>query len=210
MWIIVALSLFCINSLNQITAAAGFVAAFYLLARSISAIQLMSHSSLLAQNSWERIISSRLADALALVLPGLDRFTQTTWLVDGAAAWSLLPGLLLQTLIYCVCCSPRQVSTYIAAKCESCVARHREPGQVPFAVIIALALAGLAQMVFAAARPAPAARASELDYPPGATTLRVASVGEPIGASQGLTLSLQAYDNQPGISIPFLDLDYDR
>ena len=65
-------------------------------------------------------------------------------------------------------------------------------------------------MVFAAARPAPAARASELDYPPGATTLRVASAGEPIATSQWLTLSLQAYDNQPGISIPFLDLDYHR
>jgi ABC-type transport system involved in multi-copper enzyme maturation permease subunit len=102
LWIIAALSLFCINSLHQITAAAGFVAAFYLLARSISAIQLMSRSSLLAQNSWEREMSSRLADLFAVLLPGLEGFTQTSWLVDAAPPGSALAGLLVQAAIYIV------------------------------------------------------------------------------------------------------------
>ena len=31
-----------------------------------------------------------------------------------------------------------------------------------------------------------------------------------VGLAQALTLSLQAFDNQPGISIPFRDLDYGR
>jgi ABC-type transport system involved in multi-copper enzyme maturation permease subunit len=98
--IIAALSLFCINSLNQITPAAGFVAAFYLLARSISSIQLMSRSSQLAGNSWERTISSHLADFFALLLPGMDKFTQTGWLVDDAGKLSCLFPLLAQTVIY--------------------------------------------------------------------------------------------------------------
>jgi hypothetical protein len=40
--------------------------------------------------------------------------------------------------------------------------------------------------------------------------LRVASLGDAIPLAQALTLYLQAFDNQPGISIPFLELDYDR
>jgi hypothetical protein len=35
-------------------------------------------------------------------------------------------------------------------------------------------------------------------------------LGEPIALAQLLTLYLQAFDNQPGVSIPFLELDYAR
>jgi hypothetical protein len=35
-------------------------------------------------------------------------------------------------------------------------------------------------------------------------------VGEPIAVANLLSLYLQAFDTQPGISIPFKDLDYDR
>ncbi len=38
--------------------------------------------------------------------------------------------------------------------------------------------------------------------------LRVATFGDPIALSAALTLRLQAFDNQPGISIPYLALDY--
>ncbi|HEV7391715.1 MAG TPA: hypothetical protein VGO08_08740 [Burkholderiales bacterium] len=38
--------------------------------------------------------------------------------------------------------------------------------------------------------------------------MRVVSDGEPIGLAQMLVLYLQAFDNQPGISMPFRDLDY--
>ncbi len=38
--------------------------------------------------------------------------------------------------------------------------------------------------------------------------LRVVSLGEPAALAQVLTLYLQAFDNQPGISIPFRELDY--
>ena len=40
--------------------------------------------------------------------------------------------------------------------------------------------------------------------------LRAISLGEPIALAQLLTLYLQAFDSQPGISIPFRDLDYPR
>ena len=75
---------------------------------------------------------------------------------------------------------------------------------------LVLIVAILAQLGWGLARPGPVAKASELGDPPSLASARVASLGEPIGAAQALTLSLQAYDNQPGISIPFLDLDYAR
>ena len=39
---------------------------------------------------------------------------------------------------------------------------------------------------------------------------KVPEAGEPIALASLLTLQLQAYDNQPGISIPFAQLDYGR
>jgi hypothetical protein len=40
--------------------------------------------------------------------------------------------------------------------------------------------------------------------------MRIASLGDPIALGQALTLYLQAFDNQPGVSVPFLQLDYAR
>jgi len=81
---------------------------------------------------------------------------------------------------------------------------------VPPAVSIMLALALSLQLLWHGLQPAPAARAESLPPAPDASSLRAVSFGEPITAAQMLVLYLQAFDNQPGISIPFLDLDYDR
>jgi hypothetical protein len=61
-----------------------------------------------------------------------------------------------------------------------------------------------------AAEPRPLATAAQLERPLGTPVLRAMSLGEPITLAHALVLRLQAYDNQPGISIPFKDLDYDR
>src|SRR5882672_416268 len=73
-------------------------------------------------------------------------------------------------------------------------------------LIVALCL----QIGWQAAQPAPSARAEALDPPARPGVLRVLSLGEPIALAQFLTLYLQAFDNQPGVSIPFLALDYSR
>ncbi len=54
------------------------------------------------------------------------------------------------------------------------------------------------------------ASADALQAPLPVPSLRVLSVGEPQALSQWLTLYLQAFDNQPGVSIPFAALDYGR
>ena len=86
----------------------------------------------------------------------------------------------------------------------------RRLSAVPLAVRWALAAAVAAQLVFAALQPAPTANAEALGPLPSTAVLRVASLGDPTAFAQMLTLYLQAFDNQPGVSIPFLQLDYAR
>lgn len=81
---------------------------------------------------------------------------------------------------------------------------------VPPAVAVFFAIMFALQLFLHSLQPAPLARASALPPAPGITGLRTASFGEPVAAAQMLLLYLQAFDNQPGISIPFRDLDYDR
>lgn len=81
---------------------------------------------------------------------------------------------------------------------------------VPKSVVALLAATLIVQIAWQAAQPRPVARASQLSSPPPISALRAASLGEPIAMAQLATLYLQAFDNQPGISIPFRDLDYAR
>jgi len=97
--IVAAVSVFCITTFTQLLSAAAFVAAFYLLGRSITAIQLMSSSGLVASGGLGQKAGEWLADAMVLLLPRLDEFTQTSWLIDGGAP-SALGGVFVQTAIY--------------------------------------------------------------------------------------------------------------
>lgn len=66
----------------------------------------------------------------------------------------------------------------------------------------------LAQIAFRTIEPAPAALAAQLAPPPAINSLRLGALGEPVGFALLLTLNLQAFDTQPGVSIPFSQLDY--
>ena len=87
---------------------------------------------------------------------------------------------------------------------------ERALGAVPPAVGALLALAPALPLFWHGLQPPPGARAAALPPAPDAAVLRSASFGEPVAAAQMLLLYLQAYDNQPGVSIPFRDLDYGR
>src|SRR5688572_1284006 len=79
--LVATLTLFSVITFTQLMPAASVVAAFYLLARSIAAIRLISDSQLLDQDAWTTRSAGWLVDALALALPDLSRFTSTAWLV---------------------------------------------------------------------------------------------------------------------------------
>jgi hypothetical protein len=85
---------------------------------------------------------------------------------------------------------------------------ERAVSAVPTLVPLLLAGAFCAQIGFKAWEPRPGAQATDLPAAPPVAAARLASLGEPLGLAQGLNLYLQAFDTQPGISIPFQDLDY--
>lgn len=86
---------------------------------------------------------------------------------------------------------------------------ERSIASVPWIAKVVLTTALCAQLGWQAAVPAPVARAAALEPPPDVTWLRVASFGDPIALSQVLVLYLQAFDNQPGVSVPYAELDYE-
>jgi len=76
-----------------------------------------------------------------------------------------------------------------------------------------LALLGVAlavQLTWHGYRPGPSARAEDLPSPPSLAVLRMVAFGDPQVLAQALMLWLQAFDNPPGVSIPFARLDYTR
>jgi hypothetical protein len=87
---------------------------------------------------------------------------------------------------------------------------ERSIGEVPRPVLLLLAGALALQIGWQALQSKPSARAETLSVPPTTATLRALAFGEPIAFAALLTLHLQAFDNQPGISIPFSQLDYGR
>ena len=82
--------------------------------------------------------------------------------------------------------------------------------RAPRAVVV-LALGALAlQIALAATRPPPAAHASALPPAPSGALLSLLEAFDPLPAAHLLVLYLQSFDNQPGISIPYRNLDYAR
>jgi len=94
LWIVVALSLFCVITFNQLMPAASVVIAFYLLARAITAIQLISANPIAGADALSHRFMTGLVDGIALVIPGLELWTRTTWLVDQPAPWSALAAIV--------------------------------------------------------------------------------------------------------------------
>jgi len=87
---------------SQMTTSVCMTLLFYLLGRSIAAIQLMAHGPLTDQARASQQVMTGLVDALSYVLPDLDRFSQSGWLLYADDSFSVLSPLLLQTLIYIV------------------------------------------------------------------------------------------------------------
>jgi ABC-type transport system involved in multi-copper enzyme maturation permease subunit len=98
--VIGSLALFCVITFNQLTPAAAFVLAFYWLARSLAAMRLISAHPLSGAESWSHQVIVWLVEGLALVVPALENWTQTAWLVDAAGAWSTMARIGAEACVY--------------------------------------------------------------------------------------------------------------
>lgn len=87
---------------------------------------------------------------------------------------------------------------------------QRPLATIPKKIIWLIGIALLLQIGLNFFLPRASAKAQALTVPPSLHSLLVASIGEPIALAKFLMLNLQAFDNQPGASLPFRDLDYPR
>mgnify|MGYP000220993492 CR=1 FL=1 len=86
--------------------------------------------------------------------------------------------------------------------------QQRPRSHVPRALVILGAALFALQLGWRSHEGLPRPQTHILAAPPSAVLIRFASLDEPIAAAGLLALRLQAFDNQPGISLPFTNLDY--
>ena len=100
LFIVGAVSLFCVLSLAQVLPAFAATAGFYILARSMQAMQAIAAAPLSPAAGWADSLVKGTVNAIALVMPGLDRFALTRWLIDSPPSGAELGHVLSQTAVY--------------------------------------------------------------------------------------------------------------
>ncbi len=98
--VMIAFALFCVVTFGRFMPSAALVLAFYLLARSLTAISLMSGNPISGADTLSHQAGRWMIEGLTLITPALDRWPQTTWLIDAPASWSTVSLLLLEAVLY--------------------------------------------------------------------------------------------------------------
>jgi ABC-type transport system involved in multi-copper enzyme maturation permease subunit len=98
-WIVATFSMLSVLTFNQVMPALSSAMGFYLLARSVTTLQFISNQPLQEHSASQRIISM-MVDGLSAVLPHLDSFTRTEWLIYQTGEWQGLALLVGQSVIY--------------------------------------------------------------------------------------------------------------
>ncbi len=98
--IVTAASLLCVFTFPQVAGASSVVAGFYVLSRMMAALQLMAHEPQAVAASAARRFIGAFVDGLAFVLPDLDRFTESEWLIHGAGTIADLGFAATQAAVY--------------------------------------------------------------------------------------------------------------
>ena len=99
LWIMAAFSLLCALGLPHALPALAASGGFYVLARSVGSLQLLAHGSTAAHDGSRQAIAYAI-DTLALLLPNLDHFTRSEWLLYATGDWQALGLVAAQTAIY--------------------------------------------------------------------------------------------------------------
>ncbi len=100
--LVAAMSLFCVITLAQIVPALATVLGFYVLARSIAAMEVIAAASE-GGGTWAERAADWVLRGIALVLPRLDLMTRSDWLVAATApAPAALAGIVGQAAAYAV------------------------------------------------------------------------------------------------------------
>ena len=98
--IVVAATLAFAITLRQIPLALSVVAGFYVLARGIAGMSLISRGPTIDLELTSNQIVATLVDLLGYILPDLDRFTDSAWLITTSPSASVLGLMTVQALVY--------------------------------------------------------------------------------------------------------------
>ena len=98
--IVVAFSLFCAVTFNQLMPAVSVVIAFYFVARALAAIRLIGANPISGAHTLSHQVMTWLIEALAFVIPSFGDWTRTAWLVDGVSAWGSLPWIVASSALF--------------------------------------------------------------------------------------------------------------
>ncbi len=98
--IIVTLSLFCLFTFNQVPAAFSMVFAVYLLSRVTASLILVGQGPIMPRYALSNMLMNQTIEGLAFVLPALDRFTKSEWLIYGTGSVADLGFVAVQGVIY--------------------------------------------------------------------------------------------------------------
>ena len=100
--IVLALSLFCAVTFNQLMPAASVVLAFYVFARVLTAVRLISANPIADANSLSHRVMTWVIESLAFVLPALDRWTRIETLLGEAVSWLAVLEVGAHTALFVV------------------------------------------------------------------------------------------------------------
>lgn len=95
-----ALGLLLILILAQVPLALTAAMGFYLLSRSVGALILLAHGPMVEQSSQTAQWGGMVLTFLSWLLPGLEQFTPSAWLVYHTGHWQGLGTILLETAVY--------------------------------------------------------------------------------------------------------------
>lgn len=87
-------------TIRKKSSAALIVLLFYFLARALSSLQWVGQGAIMPQSSTALQVVNTVLDGVAFLLPGLDRFTQSAWLVYGHGGGDDLLFVLIQSVAY--------------------------------------------------------------------------------------------------------------
>jgi len=99
--LVASVSLLCVLTFSNVVSSLAAVASFYVLARVMAALLVIGASPVAPHESTSFVAANWVLGAIAALLPRLDHFTLTGWLVSDPQPWAALPMIAAQTLVYC-------------------------------------------------------------------------------------------------------------
>lgn len=102
LWIVVTFGFLVQLTLRKIPAAFLTILFFYFLSRTMASLQLVGQGALMPQDSLYLQTINTLLNAIAFLLPSLDRFTQSAWLAYGQGGWEDFLLVSVQSIVYFV------------------------------------------------------------------------------------------------------------